>query len=143
MGLATVAWKAAPLVALALLPLMFPLLQRDLGRETRVDRVLEYIYTKTQPSDMLQFATFVDEPMFYYLEKRGQWDRLMLTPDKERLLIFTELDDEDIAALLDLYGLQPYVRDCHQTIYGLADGLWRYYFDVHACAFTPAADTIS
>lgn len=129
---------AAPWVALALLVLSVQPLQGYLSRQTTVGFVLDYLDTETQPSDMLLFSTFADEPMFYYLEAGGQWERLMLTPDKQRLLIFTETGNDDIPALLDVYGLRAYVHDCHRA-YDSDDYWYQNPFVVQACSFTDAA----
>jgi len=110
-GVNAVFGKRTVYVALPMMLVAGVLLQPFLSRQTNVDELLAFFDTRLQPDDMVLVGNFADEPMFYHLRMRDQWDRLRLTPEKERLMVAMQ-DDNELTTLLDVYSLTPYASDC-------------------------------
>ncbi len=86
------------------------LLPPSLSAKTVVDQMITYIDTQLSSRDMVLVSNFADEPMIYTLQEGGEWDRLLL-PDKDRLVVFAQAEDE-LPPLFAAYGLTPYVDQC-------------------------------
>lgn|GEM_PF-2784643 len=131
-GMAAIHRKGAVIIALVVCVAAFFPLRGALSAPTFVDQLLERFETLLTPEDMILIGNFADEPMFYILQQRGEWDRLRLGADKKRLLVITEASNH-VMPLIEVYQIDAYIDkdSCEPS----DDARWLP-FVAYECAFT-------
>jgi hypothetical protein len=131
-GIAAIHHKGAVTIALTVCVIAFFPLRAALSVPTFVDQLLERFEMLLKPEDMILIGNFADEPMFYILQQRREWDRLRLGTNKKRLLVITEAGNH-VMPLIEVYQLDAYID---KDSCALSDDARWLPFVVYECAFT-------